>query len=126
MNDKFYVNNHLMFKILVHETNGQYTRSKQSSAELEAASAVEVGRVGGGRCWGGPGSKGDRWLGGGGLAPWAGSAGAQHGCPAARGPGANAHLPRCLPAPPRPARSLAAGGCCRTALRPLRRARRCT
>lgn len=42
MNDKFYVNNHLMFKILVHETNGQYTRARQNGADLEAAAAVEV------------------------------------------------------------------------------------
>ena len=40
--DKYFVNNHLMFKILVHETNGQYTINKQAAAELEAAAAVEV------------------------------------------------------------------------------------
>lgn len=46
---KYYVNNHLMFKVLVHETNGQYTQSRlQDEAELEAAAAVEVrgGRAG--------------------------------------------------------------------------------
>ena len=33
----------LMFKVLVHETNGQYTQSRlQNEAELEAAAAVEV------------------------------------------------------------------------------------
>lgn len=42
LDDKYYVNNHLMFKVLVHETNGQYTLSQQSEAELEAAAAVEV------------------------------------------------------------------------------------
>lgn len=46
---KYYVNNHLMFKVLVHETNGQYTQSRlQDEAELEAAAAVEVG----GQGWG--------------------------------------------------------------------------
>ena len=55
LDDKYYVNNHLMFKVLVHETNGQYTMSQQTEAELEAAAAVEVrglvlggGEVGGG------------------------------------------------------------------------------
>ncbi|GAB4818902.1 hypothetical protein N2152v2_005948 [Parachlorella kessleri] len=43
MNDKYYVNNHLMFKVLVHETYGQYTRSAQSKAELDAAAAAETG-----------------------------------------------------------------------------------
>jgi len=43
IDDKYYVNNHLMFKVLVHETNGQYTMSRtQGEAELEAAAAVEV------------------------------------------------------------------------------------
>jgi hypothetical protein len=46
VDDKYYVNNHLMFKVLVHETNGQYTLSQQSEAELEAAAAVEVRGVG--------------------------------------------------------------------------------
>ena len=41
---KRYVNNHLMFKILVHQTNGQYTRAKENMAEIEAAAIVEVGR----------------------------------------------------------------------------------
>lgn len=42
--NKYYVNNHLMFKVLVHETNGQYTQSRlQGEAELEAAAAVEAG-----------------------------------------------------------------------------------
>lgn len=39
---KYYINNHLMFKILVHRTNGQYTRSRENMAELEAASIIEV------------------------------------------------------------------------------------
>jgi len=39
---KRYVNNHLMFKILVHQTNGQYTRAKENMAEIEAAAIVEV------------------------------------------------------------------------------------
>lgn len=42
-NGKYYINNHLMFKILVHKTNGQYTRSRENMAELEAASIIEVG-----------------------------------------------------------------------------------
>ena len=47
VDDKYYVNNHLMFKVLVHETHGQYTMSKQDEAEVEAAAAVEVrGRPG--------------------------------------------------------------------------------
>ncbi|EFN55304.1 hypothetical protein CHLNCDRAFT_134265 [Chlorella variabilis] len=43
VDDKYYVNNHLMFKVLVHETHGQYTMSKQDEAEVEAAAAVEAG-----------------------------------------------------------------------------------
>lgn len=44
LNGKYYVNNHLMFKILVHETNGQYTMGKRASdAELQAAANIEVG-----------------------------------------------------------------------------------
>lgn len=39
---KRYVNNHLMFKILVHQTNGQYTKAKENMAEIEAAAIVEV------------------------------------------------------------------------------------
>ena len=42
---KTYINNHLMFKVLVHETNGQYTLAQRDEAELEAAAAVEVRRV---------------------------------------------------------------------------------
>ena len=43
LDGKSYVNNHLMFKILVHESNGQYTLGKaHSQAELEAAASVEV------------------------------------------------------------------------------------
>ncbi len=38
----YFVNNHLMFKILVHQTNGQYTRARQDLAEIEAAAVVEV------------------------------------------------------------------------------------
>ncbi len=40
----FYVNNHIMFKILVHKTNGQYTRaqSQMNFAEIEAAAEAEV------------------------------------------------------------------------------------
>ena len=40
--DQYYVNNHLMFKVLVHESNGQYSRMSQSEAELEAAASVEA------------------------------------------------------------------------------------
>lgn len=40
--DKYYVNNHLMFKVLVHESNGQYARLRQREAELEAAAAAET------------------------------------------------------------------------------------
>lgn len=40
--DRYYVNNHLMFKVLVHETNGQYSRFMQNQAELEAAAAAEA------------------------------------------------------------------------------------
>ena len=39
---KRYVNNHLMFKILVHQTNGQYTKARENMAEIEAAAIVEV------------------------------------------------------------------------------------
>ena len=39
---KYYLNNHLMFKILVHKTNGQYSKARQDMAELEAAAVVEV------------------------------------------------------------------------------------
>lgn len=39
---KYYINNHLMFKILVHQTNGQYKRMREQMAEMEAASSVEV------------------------------------------------------------------------------------
>lgn len=39
---KYYLNNHLMFKILVHKTNGQYSRAREEMAELEAAAVVEV------------------------------------------------------------------------------------
>ena len=41
---KYYLNNHLMFKILVHKTNGQYSRAREEMAELEAAAVVEVSR----------------------------------------------------------------------------------
>lgn len=40
--DRYYVNNHLMFKVLVHESNGQYARMRQNEAELEAAAAAET------------------------------------------------------------------------------------
>ena len=40
------VNNHLMFKVLVHKTNGEYTRTAEELAEVEAAAAVEVSRGG--------------------------------------------------------------------------------
>jgi transmembrane 9 superfamily member 2/4 len=43
MGNKVYINNHLMFKILVHRTNGQYSRVNMAEAELEAAAAVEAG-----------------------------------------------------------------------------------
>ena len=39
---KYYLNNHLMFKILVHKTNGQYTRARENMAEIEAAAVIEV------------------------------------------------------------------------------------
>ena len=57
LDKKYYVNNHLMFKILVHESNGQYSAMLRTEAELEAAAAVEVraraGGVGGDeRGWG--------------------------------------------------------------------------
>ena len=39
---KYYLNNHLMFKILVHKTNGQYSKARKDMAELEAAAVVEV------------------------------------------------------------------------------------
>ncbi len=39
--NKYYVNNHLIFKILVHPTNGQYTRMKEEMEQLEAAAVVE-------------------------------------------------------------------------------------
>ena len=41
---KYYLNNHLMFKILVHKTNGQYTRARENMAEIEAAAVIEVRR----------------------------------------------------------------------------------
>lgn len=41
--DKYFINNHLMFKVLVHETHGQYTMSQLDEAEVEAAAAVEAG-----------------------------------------------------------------------------------
>jgi transmembrane 9 superfamily member 2/4 len=43
---KHYINNHLMFKILVHKTNGQYMRARQRLEEMEAATAVEVCETG--------------------------------------------------------------------------------
>ena len=39
---KYYINNHLMIKILVHKTNGQYTRARANMAEIEAAAVIEV------------------------------------------------------------------------------------
>ena len=42
---KYYVNNHLMFKILIHKTNGQYTRTRKNMAELEAAAIIEVAHL---------------------------------------------------------------------------------
>lgn len=42
VNDRYYVNNHLMFKVLVHESNGQYLRMRQDEALLEAAAAAEA------------------------------------------------------------------------------------
>ena len=41
---KYYLNNHLMFKILVHKTNGQYTRARENMAEIEAAAVIEARR----------------------------------------------------------------------------------
>lgn len=43
--NKYYINNHLIFKILVHPTNGQYTRMKEEMEQLEAAAVVEVCHV---------------------------------------------------------------------------------
>lgn len=40
--DHYFVNNHLMFKVLVHESNGQYSRLHQEEAALEAAAAAEA------------------------------------------------------------------------------------
>jgi transmembrane 9 superfamily member 2/4 len=40
--DRYFVNNHLMFKVLVHESNGQYSRMRIAEAELEAAAAAEA------------------------------------------------------------------------------------
>jgi transmembrane 9 superfamily protein 2/4 len=42
-NDRHFVNNHLMFKVLVYKTNGQYTRARKRFEEMEAASVVEGG-----------------------------------------------------------------------------------
>lgn len=42
---QYYLNNHLMFKILVHRTHGQYSRAREDMAELEAAAVVEVTTV---------------------------------------------------------------------------------
>ena len=39
---KYYINNHLMFTILLHRTNGQYSRIQKDYAAIEAAAAVEV------------------------------------------------------------------------------------
>lgn len=39
---KYYVKNHLMLEILVHKTNGQYTRARANMAEIEAAAVIEV------------------------------------------------------------------------------------
>eukprot|EP00887_Chlorella_sp_A99_P002502 scaffold6.g2502.t1 len=43
-NQRFYVNNHLMFKILVHESNGQYSQLGGKKAEELAGMEVEGGR----------------------------------------------------------------------------------
>lgn len=40
--DKHFINNHLMFKILVYKTNGQYTKARKRYEDLEAAAVVEV------------------------------------------------------------------------------------
>ena len=40
--DRHFINNHLMFKILLYKTNGQYTKARQRFEEMEAASVVEV------------------------------------------------------------------------------------
>jgi len=39
---RYFLNNHLMFKILVHKTNGQYTRARENMAEIEAAAVIEA------------------------------------------------------------------------------------
>lgn len=39
---RFFVNNHLMFKILAHESNGQYSNIRKDEAELEAAISAEA------------------------------------------------------------------------------------
>lgn len=41
--NKVYVNNHVMFKILVHKSNGQYSKMSMEEAELGAAAAIEAG-----------------------------------------------------------------------------------
>mmetsp|Transcript_1335 Transcript_1335/g.3985 ORF Transcript_1335/g.3985 Transcript_1335/m.3985 type:complete len:711 (+) Transcript_1335:270-2402(+) len=41
--DKHFINNHLMFKILVYKTNGQYTKARKRYEDLEAAAVVEGG-----------------------------------------------------------------------------------
>ena len=48
---KYYLNNHLMFKILVHRTHGQYSRARENMAELEAAAVVEVNPLARGTAW---------------------------------------------------------------------------
>ena len=42
--NRHFINNHLMFKILVYKTNGQYTKARKRYEEMEAASVVEVRR----------------------------------------------------------------------------------
>lgn len=48
--NRHYINNHLMFKILVYKTNGQYTKARKRYEEMEAASVVEV-RLESATCW---------------------------------------------------------------------------
>ena len=49
--NRHFINNHLMFKILVYKTNGQYTKARKRYEEMEAASVVEVRYQRRHSCW---------------------------------------------------------------------------
>lgn len=49
--NRHFINNHLMFKILVYKTNGQYTKARKRYEEMEAASVVEVRNQHRHSCW---------------------------------------------------------------------------